>query len=123
MAIRLHHSDAAAFAHTVPEAALAAPVKAVDSSARQANIGLSGTVLGLALTKEGQEHWAQRFAQVDGVRGVPVRSYETRPYGAAIDAPTDGAAEALADLAAGVAHELNNPLSVITGRTAELRSQ
>jgi len=83
---------------------------------------MAGTVLGLALTKEDQEHWAERFAQVDGVRGVPVRAYETRPYGVHADAPVDGAVEALAEMAAGVAHELNNPLSVIAGR-AQLLAQ
>jgi hypothetical protein len=32
---------------------------------------MAGAVLGLALAKEGQGHWTERFAQVDGVRTVP----------------------------------------------------
>jgi len=83
---------------------------------------MGGTVLGLALTKEGQEHWAERFAQADGSRAVPVRSYETRSYGVDRSTPADTAVEALAEMAAGVAHELNNPLSVIAGR-AQLLAQ
>ncbi len=83
---------------------------------------MAGTVLGLALTKEGQEHWAERFAQADGVRTVPVRAYDTRSYVVDTNTPADGAVEALAEMAAGVAHELNNPLSVIAGR-AQLLAQ
>ncbi|MCL5280027.1 MAG: HDOD domain-containing protein, partial [Planctomycetes bacterium] len=83
---------------------------------------MAGAVLGLALTKEGQEHWAERFAQADGPRPMPVRADETRPYGVGTNIPADGAVEALAEMAAGVAHELNNPLSVIAGR-AQLLAQ
>ncbi len=83
---------------------------------------MAGAVLGLALTKEGQEHWAERFTPADGFRDVPVRSYETRPYGVDTNTSPDGAVEALAEMAAGVAHELNNPLSVIAGR-AQLLAQ
>ena len=83
---------------------------------------MAGAVLGLALAKEDQEHWAERFAQVDGVSAAPVRAYETRPYSVATNGPADIAAEALAEMAAGVAHELNNPLSVIAGR-AQLLAQ
>ncbi len=83
---------------------------------------MAGAVLGLALTKEGQEHWAERFTPANGSRDVLVRSYETRPYGVDTNVPADGAVEALAEMAAGVAHELNNPLSVIAGR-AQLLAQ
>ena len=38
---------------------------------------MAGTVLGLALTKEGQEHWAERFAQADGVGPEDVRADRT----------------------------------------------
>ena len=84
--------------------------------------GMGGAVLGLALTKEGQEHWAERFAQVDEGRSAPVRIRATSPAGAPSEAPADAAVEALAEMAAGVAHELNNPLSVIAGR-AQLLAQ
>jgi putative nucleotidyltransferase with HDIG domain len=83
---------------------------------------MAGAVLGLALTKEGQEHWAERFAQTDGVCSVPVRALETTPYGVTTNGPVDTCVEALAEMAAGVAHELNNPLSVIAGR-AQLLAQ
>jgi len=97
---------------------------------------LAGTILGLALTKESQERWAERFAQADGE--VP-RAEEggRKAEGGKQQAKTDAdsscdlrhlssepcpSVEALAELAAGVAHELNNPLSVIAGR-AQLLAQ
>lgn len=93
---------------------------------------LAGTVLGLALAKESQEHWAERFAQADGQsqrtedRGQKTEdggqrtapSSEVRPPSSETCPPV----EALAEMAAGVAHELNNPLSVIAGR-AQLLAQ
>jgi putative nucleotidyltransferase with HDIG domain len=91
---------------------------------------MGGTVLGLALTKEDQEHWAERFAQAGGRPEAGGRSpedagrfpqptaYSLRPA-ASENSP---AIEALAEMAAGVAHELNNPLSVIAGR-AQLLAQ
>jgi putative nucleotidyltransferase with HDIG domain len=73
---------------------------------------LAGTVLGLALARERQEHLAERLSHDNG---------QLRP--AAADAePIKNPVEALAEMAAGVAHELNNPLSVITGR-AQLIAQ
>jgi putative nucleotidyltransferase with HDIG domain len=95
---------------------------------------MAGTVLGLALTKEGQEYWAERFAQVDGICSVPAKTSEGirgQRSGVSILTPdarhptpeaADNAVEALAEMAAGVAHELNNPLSVIAGR-AQLLAQ
>jgi putative nucleotidyltransferase with HDIG domain len=98
---------------------------------------MAGTVLGLALTKEGQEHWAERFAQADG-DGTPITTrsdWEGLPNGRAAGDPEGEprmrpeprpfdtcVVEALAEMAAGVAHELNNPLSVIAGR-AQLLAQ
>jgi len=89
---------------------------------------MAGTVLGLALTKEGQEHWAERFAQVDGESRQTQRmengGHKTaeRRQGMAPPFETCPPIEALAEMAAGVAHELNNPLSVIAGR-AQLLAQ
>ena len=71
----------------------------------------AGTVLGLALAKERQEHFAEQFAQADV---SPRRLSEVKQ----VEKPV----EALAEMAAGVAHELNNPLSVIAGR-AQLLAQ
>ncbi len=97
---------------------------------------MAGTVLDLALTKESQEHWAERFAQADtdassiAMRrdGEPERKQsplgadgESRP-GAEVSPADASVVEALAEMAAGVAHELNNPLSVIAGR-AQLLAQ
>jgi putative nucleotidyltransferase with HDIG domain len=86
---------------------------------------MAGTVLGLALAKESQERWAERFAQADGEtlrtedRGQRTEdSTVVRRPSSEICPPI----EALAEMAAGVAHELNNPLSVIAGR-AQLLAQ
>jgi putative nucleotidyltransferase with HDIG domain len=73
---------------------------------------LAGTILGLALAKERQEHLAERLSH-DNSRPKPP---------AAETGPVKNPVELLAEMAAGVAHELNNPLSVITGR-AQLIAQ
>ena len=73
---------------------------------------LAGTILGLALANERQERLAERLSHENG--RVKPASSEVHP----ITKPV----EALAEMAAGVAHELNNPLSVITGR-AQLIAQ
>jgi signal transduction histidine kinase len=72
---------------------------------------LAGTVLGLALARERQEYFAERFVEEDGTP-------RERPQAK----PTDDPVETLAEMAAGIAHELNNPLSVIAGR-AQLLAQ
>jgi len=73
---------------------------------------LAGAVLGLALANERQEHLAERLSHENG------RPKPASPQAHLIRDPV----EALAEMAAGVAHELNNPLSVITGR-AQLIAQ
>ncbi len=86
---------------------------------------MAGTVLALALTKESQERWAEQFAQADGeLQRTEDRGPKTDET-AALHPPSSDlcpGVEALAEMAAGVAHELNNPLSVIAGR-AQLLAQ
>jgi putative nucleotidyltransferase with HDIG domain len=81
-----------------------------------------GAVLGLAVAKEAQERWAEQFALADDAE---IRSTEDTGQGtegvpsAVIHRPSSEIGppvEAMAEMAAGVAHELNNPLSVIAGR-------
>ncbi|MEN6338377.1 MAG: HDOD domain-containing protein [Phycisphaerales bacterium] len=76
---------------------------------------LAGTILGLALAKERQEHLAERLSHDNG---------SSKPSAAAASdvGLIRDPVEVLAEMAAGVAHELNNPLSVITGR-AQLIAQ
>jgi putative nucleotidyltransferase with HDIG domain len=72
---------------------------------------LAGTVLGLALARERQEYFAERFVEEDGP-----------PRGQSPAQPAVDPVETVAEMAAGIAHELNNPLSVIAGR-AQLLAQ
>jgi len=65
----------------------------------------AGAILSVALTRQKQEHFAERFAQLIW------RPRDTQPRIAA-----DASLDALAEMAAGIAHELNNPLSIISGR-------
>jgi putative nucleotidyltransferase with HDIG domain len=86
---------------------------------------MAGTVLRLALAKESQEHWAERFAQADGETPRADDRRQTTDDSAVLRPPSSvlcPPVEALAEMAAGVAHELNNPLSVIAGR-AQLLAQ
>jgi len=86
---------------------------------------MAGTVLSLALTRESQERWAERFAQADGeARRTEDRGQRAEGSGGVRQPLVEvlPPVEALAEMAAGVAHELNNPLSVIAGR-AQLLAQ
>jgi len=66
---------------------------------------IAGAVLDIAFTSANQQHFAEQFAQ------LLAKPREAEPQIAA-----DSSLGALAEMAAGAAHELNNPLSVISGR-------
>jgi putative nucleotidyltransferase with HDIG domain len=68
---------------------------------------VAGTVLGMALAQERQQHFAENFARL-----ISSDSLDTQPTIIPLENPLD----VLAEMAAGAAHELNNPLAVISGR-------
>lgn len=71
----------------------------------RAATSVAGAVLDMAVASQGQQRFAEQFARL--LTG-PKESKE-------LSVP-DGSLSALAEMAAGAAHELNNPLSVISGR-------
>ncbi len=75
---------------------------------------IAGAVLGMALAQQRQQHFAERFAPLICVRSGrgPSRPKDTQTRAA----PAENSLDALAEIAAGAAHELNNPLAVISGR-------
>ncbi len=78
------------------------PDRAEDIFKKIASLG--GGFIGAVLAREQQERLVERFVQTASVR-----------RGSA-PASTNGLLDALAELAGGAAHELNNPLAVISGR-------
>lgn len=86
---------------------------------------MAGAVLGLALAKQREERLVERFAQVRthpvADRGLRIAE-SPRDVNPKSEIPNPQSVEVLAEMAAGVAHELNNPLSVIAGR-AQLLAQ
>jgi putative nucleotidyltransferase with HDIG domain len=72
---------------------------------------IAGAVLGLVFASAGQQLFAEQFAQS---LATPV----AKPVADLPDVASakSDALDALAEMAAGAAHELNNPLSVISGR-------
>ncbi|MHC4757493.1 MAG: HDOD domain-containing protein [Planctomycetota bacterium] len=75
-----------------------------DTFRTSASIGAS--VLDKAATAYRQQQYAESFAQLLSIKQQPQQQ----------KAESSGVLEALAEMAAGAAHELNNPLSVISGR-------
>ena len=77
---------------------------------------IAGSVLGMALSRQKQQEFAERFVRLISrpkIAGDLPAEHQVRP------GPIDGAVEsltALAEMAAGAAHELNNPLAVVSGR-------
>jgi len=76
---------------------------------------IAGAVLGLAFASAGQQRFAEHFAQ--SLTGPPV---DIQPPPRLTHQGGVDVLDALAEMAAGAAHELNNPLSVISGRAQML---
>jgi len=76
-------------------------------------VSIAGSVLDSALKRQKQEHLAECFAQL--ICG-PALSESAEPVTPQAKTISDTSLEALAEMAAGIAHELNNPLSVVSGR-------
>lgn len=76
---------------------------------------VAGAVLDIVLSRHKYERFAERFAQL--IRGAAEQA--AAPLKAEVapaEIVADASLEALAEMTAGVAHELNDPLSVISGR-------
>lgn len=78
----------------------------------------AGTILGLAAACQKQQDYAEKFAdfavpQPRDRKNAEISDSEKRTESATA---ADDTLDALAEMAAGAAHELNNPLSVISGR-------
>jgi len=76
---------------------------------------MAGTVLGLALARERQQRLLEQLVQIQGSEPRAGRG-AAEPAPAAQTPQPAASVDALAEMAGGVAHELNNPLSVIAGR-------
>jgi len=75
---------------------------------------IAGAVLGMAIAQQRQQHFAEGFAPLIC---VPAEREPSKPKDTQTQAaPAENSFKALAEIAAGAAHELNNPLSVISGR-------
>lgn len=81
---------------------------------------VAGSVLGMAISRQKQQYFAERFVRlVSGPKHVVEAPPEPLPEPAATPPSTvhaEDSLDALAEMAAGAAHELNNPLAVISGR-------
>ncbi|MHC4351697.1 MAG: HDOD domain-containing protein, partial [Planctomycetota bacterium] len=77
---------------------------------------IAGAILGMAISRQKQQHFAERFVRlVSGPKDV-VEPPPGQPEAPAPAVGDDDSLNALAEMAAGAAHELNNPLAVISGR-------
>ncbi len=75
---------------------------------------IAGAVLDLFFASAGQQRFAEQFAQSLAGPPADIQPQRAKPQIAA------DALDALAEMAGGAAHELNNPLSVISGRAQML---
>jgi putative nucleotidyltransferase with HDIG domain len=75
---------------------------------------IAAIVLDMALDRQNQQNYAERFAALISKPSQAVGS----PDAAAPEPakPSEDSLNALAEMAAGAAHELNNPLAIISGR-------
>jgi putative nucleotidyltransferase with HDIG domain len=76
---------------------------------------IAGAVLDLAFASAGQQRFAEQFAQSLAGPPADLSGVLSAVASAKAEAKSD-ALDALAEMAGGAAHELNNPLSVISGR-------
>ncbi len=75
---------------------------------------IAGTSLGIAIAQQRQQNFAERFARlISRPKEIQVPTASEVPT---TTATADNFTNALLELAAGAAHELNNPLAVISGR-------
>jgi signal transduction histidine kinase len=79
---------------------------------------IAGAVLDLAFASANQQRFAEQFAQ--SLAGPPADAQPSPRLLAQSSAGAVDTLDALAEMAAGAAHELNNPLSVISGRAQML---
>ncbi|MHC4495673.1 MAG: HDOD domain-containing protein, partial [Planctomycetota bacterium] len=77
---------------------------------------VAGAVLGMALSRQKQQHFAERFSRLVSKPKAPTELPGKPEEAAASGARAEDSLGALAEMAAGAAHELNNPLAVISGR-------
>jgi putative nucleotidyltransferase with HDIG domain len=82
---------------------------------------LGGIVLDMLGTIGSQQWYAERFAQALTTRGQKTedrgqKTKDVRQRPPPAERRTEDGSEAMTEMAAGAAHELNNPLSVISGR-------
>ncbi|MHC4158845.1 MAG: HDOD domain-containing protein, partial [Planctomycetota bacterium] len=79
---------------------------------------IAGAVLDMACAAAGQQRFAEQFARlVTGAAVIqPQTAAETQPEQTQTEVSTAAPLIAWAEMAGGAAHELNNPLSVISGR-------